>query len=79
MLTSTKILISSAVGSAGRAIGLLILLGNSSYGSSTTVINVGAGAWNNKSSILVYLFLQHVVHICSTWMTSCVQFEKNEG
>ena len=31
------------------------------------------------SSILVYLFLQHVVHICSTWMTSCVQLEKNEG
>ena len=31
------------------------------------------------SSIHVYLFLQHVVHNCSTWMTSCVQFEKKEG
>ena len=34
---------------------------------------------HTHSSILVYLFLQHVVHICSTWMTSCVQFEKTEG
>ena len=28
------------------------------------------------SSILVYHFCLHVVHFCSTWMTSCVQFKK---
>ena len=31
------------------------------------------------SSIHVYHFCLHVVHICSTWMTSCMQFEKIEG
>ena len=27
-------------------------------------------------SIYVYHFCLHVVHFCSTWMTSCMQFEK---
>ena len=31
------------------------------------------------SSIHVYLFLQHAVQIFSTWMRSCMQFEKTEG
>ena len=30
-------------------------------------------------STQVNLFLQHVAQICTTWMTSCVQFEKTEG
>ena len=32
-----------------------------------------------RSSIHVYHFCLHVVHFCSTWMTSCMQFEKIEG
>ena len=31
------------------------------------------------SSILVYHFCLHVVHFYSTWMMSCMQFEKIEG
>ena len=31
------------------------------------------------SSIHVYHFCLHVVNICSTWLTSCKQFEKIEG
>ena len=27
----------------------------------------------------MYLFLQHAVQICPTWMTSCIQFIKTEG
>ena len=46
---------------------------------SKTETELDFGSFANKSSILVYLFLQHAVHFCSTWMTSCVQFVKNEG
>ena len=46
--------------------------------TDSTVWNTGETG-DSSSSILVYLFLQHAVHNCSTWMTSCVQFEKNEG
>ena len=31
------------------------------------------------SSILVYHFCKHAQHFCSTWMTSQMQFETNEG
>ena len=31
------------------------------------------------SSILVYHFCKHAQDFCSTWMTSRMQFEKNEG
>ena len=33
----------------------------------------------SDSSILVYHFCKHAQHFCSTWMTSRMQFEKNEG
>ena len=48
------------------------------YGTMAVIIN-NLPQWTSYSSIHVYLFCLHVVHICSTWMTSCVQFEKIEG
>ena len=32
-----------------------------------------------SSILLVYHFCLHAQHFCSTWMTSCMQFEKIEG
>ena len=34
---------------------------------------------NANSSILLYQFCKHAWLFCSTWMTSQMQFEKNEG